>query len=491
MPEGKNWAPADWGNVIADVVAGHGWRAGAELGPEDTCWPVAALVPGGRWKCRLKDEYVHDAARNCFIAAGEEQWHEIHGPLNKSMQKASATRAGTAYVARRLGERKVVGASRTEVWDHRPHEGRGGKGTIAQAVWKLKVVWDHAGTGTVRSRDIHQQIGRAEKRLAKLNEVEANRLAQAGVVLDKAIRSCKGGDALGRAKSAAEEGARVGEQLIQAAASEEPGMGLAIARRGRGATVAQPTLGRQTRGSASRAGATVAKALASREALEEEQAVEAQALQESGPEGRSNLVERGVEVQEGGRTLLEAVRNRDPGLLEKVRTRLGKWVTAGDEEEQNLGPEEAAEGKEWEGWEDVLSAWAGVGPVAASMRMVWTDRNRVWRKVEVALVEQQTGEAREGIAGGRGVWRVRAQALVEAVQEWLASNAAATDQAIRDVDGGVEPAVAIQNPVELAALVSATRPDIGGAGDGGGKPVFHRARNAQGAASEAGGHRVL
>ena len=72
-------------------------------------------------------------------------------------------------------------------------------------------------------------------------------------------------------------------------------------------------------------------------------------------------------------------------------------------------------------------------------------------------MEQQTGEAREGIAGGRGVWRLRAQALVEAVEEWLASNAAATDQAIRDMEGGVEPSVPLQNSVELATLVSAAR----------------------------------
>ncbi len=79
-----------------------------------------------------------------------------------------------------------------------------------------------------------------------------------------------------------------------------------------------------------------------------------------------------------------------------------------------------------EGWEDVLMAWAAVGSVATSMRMVWTDRNRVWRKVEVALVEQQTAEAREGLAGGRRVWRVRAQSLGDSVEEWLVSNAAAT-----------------------------------------------------------------
>ena len=137
--------------------------------------------------------------------------------------------------------------------------------------------------------------------------------------------------------------------------------------------------------------------------MEEEDAAEDQALQESGLEGRPILVERGVEVQEGGRVLLVALSNRDPGHLEKVRTRMGQWVTAGDEEEANLGMEDLGEGKEWEGWDEVLLAWAGVGSVAASMRMVWADRNSVWRKVEVALVEQQTGDAREGIAGGRGV----------------------------------------------------------------------------------------
>jgi hypothetical protein len=89
--------------------------------------------------------------------------------------------------------------------------------------------------------------------------------------------------------------------------------------------------------------------------------------------------------------------------------------------------------------------------------MVWSDRNLVWRKVEVALVEQHSGELREGLVGGRGVWRVRAQALAEAVEEWLASNASATDQAVRDLEGGVEPSAPLQNPAELTALVSATR----------------------------------
>ncbi len=55
------------------------------------------------------------------------------------------------------------------------------------------------------------------------------------------------------------------------------------------------------------------------------------------------------------------------------------------------------------------------------------------------------------------MWRVRAQSLVEAVEEWLASNAAATDQAIRDLDGGVESSAPLQSPGELAALVNATR----------------------------------
>ncbi len=108
---------------------------------------------------------------------------------------------------------QVEGASLQEVWDHRPHEGRDGKGTIAQAVWKLKVVWDHAGTGTVRSRDIHQQISRAEKRLAKLNIVEAARLTQAGAVLSTAIRSCQGQEGVKEAMLVAEEEARVGKQL--------------------------------------------------------------------------------------------------------------------------------------------------------------------------------------------------------------------------------------------------------------------------------------
>ncbi len=62
--------------------------------------------------------------------------------------------------------------------------------------------------------------------------------------------------------------------------------------------------------------------VAARGAIEEEKAVEDQALQESGLEGTPILVERDAEVQEGGRALLElleAIRNRDPGHVEKVR----------------------------------------------------------------------------------------------------------------------------------------------------------------------------
>ena len=49
---------------------------------------------------------------------------------------------------------------------------------------------------------------------------------------------------------------------------------------------------------------------AAKEAVEAEEAAEDQALQESGLEGRSILLERGAEVQEGGRVLLDGIRNR-------------------------------------------------------------------------------------------------------------------------------------------------------------------------------------
>ncbi len=100
-----------------------------------------------------------------------------------------------------------------EVWDSRPHAGKGGKGTMTQAVWKLKVVWDHAGTGTVRSRNIHQQIVRAEKRLSKLNTVEATRLAGANIALKKVMRTCRGGGEMTQAAQAIETGALIAQQL--------------------------------------------------------------------------------------------------------------------------------------------------------------------------------------------------------------------------------------------------------------------------------------
>ncbi len=75
------------------------------------------------------------------------------------------------------------------------------------------MVWDHAGTGTVRSRNIHQQIERAEKRLSKLNTVEATRLAGANDALKRAMRTCRGGGEMNQAAKAIETGALVTQQL--------------------------------------------------------------------------------------------------------------------------------------------------------------------------------------------------------------------------------------------------------------------------------------
>ena len=85
------WAPADWGNVIADVVAGQGWAAGAELLPGDQGFSGAVTPPGGHWFGRLKDEYVFNPDLKCFTAVGEEPWNELHGPLSKSMQGVGYT----------------------------------------------------------------------------------------------------------------------------------------------------------------------------------------------------------------------------------------------------------------------------------------------------------------------------------------------------------------------------------------------------------------
>ncbi len=68
-------------------------------------------------------------------------------------------------------------------------------------------------TKAVRSRNIHQQIERAEKRLSKLNTVEATRLAGANIALKKVMRTCRGGVELTQAAKAIETGAVVAQQL--------------------------------------------------------------------------------------------------------------------------------------------------------------------------------------------------------------------------------------------------------------------------------------
>ena len=101
-----------------------------------------------------------------------------------------------------------------------------GKGTISEAVWKLKLVWDHAGTGSVKGRGLTQQIDRAEKRLGKLNAVEAQRLKLASAGLEKAMRACKGAAEIVEAADAVEEGRRVGHQLdptsVEAETAQRP-----------------------------------------------------------------------------------------------------------------------------------------------------------------------------------------------------------------------------------------------------------------------------
>ena len=174
----------------------------------------------------------------------------------------------------------------------------------------------------------------------------------------------------------AAESGRVGKQLAAASTEGQVGAGVTIARRRKRAPSAQLPSARQTRSATSRAGATLAIVEAAKEAVEAEEAAEDQALQDSGLEGRSILLERGAEVQEGGRVLLDALRNRDPGLLEKVRTRLGRWVTAGDEDESNLDTNVGADGTEWEGWGEVL----GGGPRSAQWRPPcgWCGRTGTW-----------------------------------------------------------------------------------------------------------------
>ncbi len=56
-------------------------------------------------------------------------------------------------------------------------------------------------------------IERAEKRLSKLNTVEATRLAGANDALKRAMRTCRGGGEMTQAAQAIETGALVAQQL--------------------------------------------------------------------------------------------------------------------------------------------------------------------------------------------------------------------------------------------------------------------------------------
>ena len=244
---------------------------------------------------------------------------------------------------------------------------------MAQAVWKLKVVWDHAGTGSVRSRNIHQQIERAEKRLGKLNDVEATRLAGVNDSLKRAMRSCRGGGEMTQAANAIEAGVAVTQQLestgqVPAASTKR------VARR----TLPQVAHTRVTRGGRARAEVArsseeATEAKRQQEVREEELAQEAQ---EMGPEGSRILGERGAEVQEWGRLIMAALEKRDPGQLEKRRAGNGVWYTAGEEDEEE--PQGASgDGSRWVGWEEVTQAWEAAGQVAATMRMDFEDRDSV------------------------------------------------------------------------------------------------------------------
>ena len=187
---------------------------------------------------------------------------------------------------------------------------------MAQAVWKLKVVWDHAGTGSVRSRNIHQQIERAEKRLGKLNAVEAARLAGVNDSLKRAMRSCRGGGELTQAANAIVAGDVATQQLEPT--GQDP---VESTKRGARRTLAQVAHTRVTRGG--RAKAEVARSIeaateAKRQQEERDEEL-AQEAQETGPEGSRILGERGAEVQEWGRHILAALEKRDLGQLEKRR----------------------------------------------------------------------------------------------------------------------------------------------------------------------------
>jgi hypothetical protein len=214
----------------------------------------------------------------------------------------------------------------TEIWDPRPHAGRGGQGDIVQNVWKLKLVWDHAGTGTVRSRPIHQQIERAESRLNKLNAVEAARLEAASAFLRL---NQPRPDSVGRAaiQAAVQLNEQVANQLSQEAAQHRTHLAQQNrATKGRRAGALVPS--RSTRGQTQRtAMATQAMAVADQAREDEEEALE----QARGPEGRQTLHDRCVEAREMANQLLAAVATQNPGFFELVRDRLGQWRQATEE----------------------------------------------------------------------------------------------------------------------------------------------------------------
>ena len=307
FPNSKDWAPADWGNVIADLVAGQGWNTEVALLPgivqlQDYCFDETR-APGGKWTGWLQDDYGYDDQLKCFRMRGQDRGLTIHGPIDKSMQEMTAMRAGNTYVEKRLGLRiDKAGQQNTEIWDPRPHQGRGGKGTIAEAVWKLKLVWDHAGSGTVRSRDINQQVGRAEKRLAKLNEVEAGRLLLANESLSHTMRQCREGVEAVEARKALDRGRTVAADL------------------------------RETRSSKAKSRQLEQEAKEGREAAAEEEAGREQEEQEAGEEGARLIRERGVEVQQQGLTILAGLVERDPGWEEEIRQGDGTWRRRSEEQ---------------------------------------------------------------------------------------------------------------------------------------------------------------
>jgi hypothetical protein len=197
---------------------------------------------------------------------------------------------------------------------------------MAQAVWKLKVVWDHAGTGTVRSRNIHQQIERAEKRLCKLNTVEATRLAGANDALKRVMRTCRGGGELNQAAKA-ETGALVTQQLEPS--GQDPVESSKRAGR-RTPSRAAPT--RVTPGGRAKAeAASRLKAEAKRQQDERNEEL-AQEAQETGPEGSRILCERGAEVQEWGRQTAGKEDDDEPQGASGDGSRWAGWW-----EEQGVG----------------------------------------------------------------------------------------------------------------------------------------------------------